>query len=120
MMWIIVLLLALWIRSHYQCSIGLIASSEFKSGQESSQTTWRTNNSIYKNIIILKNADSHDNARVFDYHQPQESNFIQYYNYDKTMQLKGFYNHCIHSHGKGTQSKYGTGADVLSTYKKNL
>ena len=119
-MWVTVLLLAVWIRSYYQCSIGSITSSEFKSGQESSQTTWRTNNLVYKNIITLRNADWHDNARVFDYHQPQESNFIQYYNYDKTMQLKGFDNHCIHSHCKGTQRKYGARADVLSTHTKML
>ena len=120
MMWLIVLLSALWIWSYYQCSIGLIASSEFKSGQESSQTTWITNNLIYKNIITLRNADWHDNAWVFDYHQPQESNFIQYYNYDKIIHLKGFDNHCIHSHGKGTQRKYGAWADILSTYTNIL
>ena len=110
-------MLALWIRSYYQCSIGFIASAESNSWQELSQTSWTTHNSAYKNNITLRNADWHDNAsQVFDYHQTQESK----YNYDMIMQSKRFNNHCIHNHDKGKEIKYGTLVIVSSTYTKTL
>ena len=101
---VIVLLVVLCVVSFHRYSAGLNFT-------KSSDTSSQTDNSTSKNNNILTNTDWRDIApQILYYNKTQPSKWtkiIQCCNCDKTLQLKEFNKHYIHSYNQAKTIKYG-------------